>query len=613
MVDCCGFLSNVIYKAVDNTHGIFTAVFQVGNNIGLANDWVATIIASDSINGNIGIKSIPFNLLRETFVKRSFSIEWEVPILDTSINLSVRIRSPTLGSLSLRSGTVNITGIIPDPVVFHSFNINAVNPSYIENRVKIGLKYFIAGDGRCSAGQCGGETMQFFMQVKDADTKSVLGLFKQAIPLPDAFGDTINFDEIISPAPGEILVELFMWDINNIAMSETFSFFITKEAVPEPDPVPITNMIAQVLLNPKLENNTVSGTVELTTTNTFDPFFFNKTQTHFIQLKNISGQVIDLVPKDVIFSAQFQTKTVDFSLSAQGNKTIIIESFIWDSQKRAFSQIISKQVDEISVEPDPNTNMLLVTSQNFKIENNRVLGSVAIVATSDFNPFFNDLPLTLFTQIKNPSGEVLVLKPNSIFFNDTVREQNIDIDESAFDETKVTVELFVWDSLTRAFSNVVTFDLEVPEPPGADPNSFRQDFTIVEYKSTELGKSLFAQIQVTKLIEPPDNLINSFLQVKTQGGKVVNLENQEINVAGVNQFAIVYDIPDLNQPTATITIEHFLQTKEFIPLSDVIQVTRTIDVPVKPVPKDGDNFFSKIVGIWAGMTAGALMLSRGRN
>ena len=50
-------------------------------------------------------------------------------------------------------------------MVFHSFLINAVNPSYVDNRLKIGLKYFIAGKGRCSAGQCGGETMQFFVQV----------------------------------------------------------------------------------------------------------------------------------------------------------------------------------------------------------------------------------------------------------------------------------------------------------------------------------------------------------------------------------------------------------------------------------------------------------------
>jgi len=466
------------------------------------------------------------------------------------------------------------------------------------------LDYFIAGSGRCSTGTCADETFRFFAQIKDPITNTVLFIAELPKKLSDTgggFQGTVNFSNNITVTIPQIKVEFFMWDSANIEMSDLISELVDLEDIPPP----VTTIPDSPIMN---DATLVTPTeAQLNWTDGFDG------NSPILEYIIVVRETLSTIPPD----------TIKTKVPAPAN-SFLATGLTPDTHYFAFVKAINavgqsdpndigiKEFDTAKIdEPIPNETMTLITAQNFQILNDRVLGDIVITKSGTFDPFFNDLPLTVFTQIKNSVGQVLVLKQNTVSFNDSITEQIVNIDESAFSEPNLTIELIVSDSIGRFFASQVTLELIAPPPDEPDPNTFAQSFTVVEYKSTSLGKSLFAQIQVTKLLEPLDTNVKSFLQVRNADGLIINLESQDIDVAGSNAFAIVYDIPDLNNPTGNITVEHFIQTLDGIPLTPVIIQPAVIDQDTDIEPPE-DNFFSKIVGIFTGLTAASILLGKPR-
>lgn len=170
----------------------------------------------------------------------------------------------------------------------------------------------------------------------------------------------------------------------------------------------------------------------------------------------------------------------------------------------------------------------------------------------------------------------------------------------------------------------------IPPPPPEEFNGqeFTQSFTVVKYFTSSRGLELFVQMQVNRNRVLSLTNMTSTLQIKNQAGQVILIETQDLNIAGVNKFGIVYEIPDLRQATrdqgngesaatATITVQHFLTVPNNGPvLSNALSQTITVDAPPPTLPPpppstgDGDPLFSKIVGIFATVTAAALMASK---
>lgn len=167
-----------------------------------------------------------------------------------------------------------------------------------------------------------------------------------------------------------------------------------------------------------------------------------------------------------------------------------------------------------------------------------------------------------------------------------------------------------------------------PEPgpfPGPEPEynakEFSQSYTAVTYETKPTGLELFVQVQVSKNREIVPTIIKSYLQILNQARQTILIKDQDLNIAGVNKFAIVYEIPDLRQATRdygggeslatnNIFVQHFIQTKEFEPLAPAIEVAAFLGKPTPaPGPKQTDGLFSKIVGVFAAMTAGTIMFS----
>jgi len=112
----------------------------------------------------------------------------------------------------------------------------------------------------------------------------------------------------------------------------------------------------------------------------------------------------------------------------------------------------------------------MVTQQviNFNIINGRAVGSIKFVATNNFNPHYFNKPIVNIIQIKDPNGVKIldVVKQNTLNFTETERDEVINYDEDVKQNTRATIESFVWPGATQptAFSKMGSWDISETEP-----------------------------------------------------------------------------------------------------------------------------------------------------
>jgi hypothetical protein len=112
----------------------------------------------------------------------------------------------------------------------------------------------------------------------------------------------------------------------------------------------------------------------------------------------------------------------------------------------------------------------MVTQQviNFNIVNGRAVGSIRFVATNNFNPYYYNKEIINLVQFKTPNGVTLLVKENRLRFTETARDEIISYDESIQENTRITVESFVWEWMDKpagAFSNKYEIKISEKEPP----------------------------------------------------------------------------------------------------------------------------------------------------
>jgi len=115
-----------------------------------------------------------------------------------------------------------------------------------------------------------------------------------------------------------------------------------------------------------------------------------------------------------------------------------------------------------------NTNMVTQQVINFNIINGRAVGSIKFVATNNFNPYYYNKEIINLVQFKTPNGVTLLVKENRLRFTQTERDEIISYDENIQENTRITVESFVWEWIDKpagAFSNKYTIDISEKEPP----------------------------------------------------------------------------------------------------------------------------------------------------
>jgi len=92
-------------------------------------------------------------------------------------------------------------------------------------------------------------------------------------------------------------------------------------------------------------------------------------------------------------------------------------------------------------------NMISQSIGAFKLENNRVKGSIIYIAESSFNPYYYNKPLTSIVSIKDQSGRTVKLKTNNLNFTATERDETINIDEEVGELDAIKIEFLVWKSV----------------------------------------------------------------------------------------------------------------------------------------------------------------------
>jgi len=350
-------------------------------------------------------------------------------------------------------------------MTFNSFNINALNPKYTgiddhNSIIDITLKYFIAGQGRCSGGQCGGENMKFFMQIKDSNNND--HVFQKNVQI-SAFDGEVKFSETLPISDNRITVELFMWDQNNIAMSSKFPFFLDR-IVPIPPPPPTIINFSVVATFP--DNHTVLAVLD----------------------QNNHNDLANFLP---IAGVQIRSDATENSV------TKILSRFLNEIEAHRILDLPLPPLecedgfheengvcvpDDIPPTPPDQTitdKMVTQSIRAFQIveSENRIKGSIDYIATNEFNPFFFSKEIISIITLKDESGNDLILpKINSLFFFETERDETIFLDEDIGNTDKVKMEFFVWDSISNAIpfskkkSIIVTRGLPPPPDPPDDPN-----------------------------------------------------------------------------------------------------------------------------------------------
>jgi len=119
-------------------------------------------------------------------------------------------------------------------------------------------------------------------------------------------------------------------------------------------------------------------------------------------------------------------------------------------------------------------NMVMQQVINFNIINGRAVGSIKFVATNNFNPYYYNKNIVNIIQIKDPNGVVLLTKENRLNFTETERDEVINYDEDVKQNTRATIESFVWSSATTPtpFSKKFTIQISETEPPKPTTSGF---------------------------------------------------------------------------------------------------------------------------------------------
>ena len=213
---------------------------------------------------------------------------------------------------------------------------------------------------------------------------------------------------------------------------------------------------------------------------------------HNIELQNNVNQLIQAVESGNVLAPDYFTNNIAWVKTGAITQQAFLDSYYYLSNQgiihsASIEPIIEEPIIELpellpeaeaQIEPIPiitptindsiNTNMVTQQVINFNIINGRAVGSIKFVATNNFNPYYYNKEIINLVQFKTPNGATLLVKENRLRFTETERDEIISYDESVLENTRITVESFVWewtDKPAGAFSNMFSVKISEKEPP----------------------------------------------------------------------------------------------------------------------------------------------------
>jgi len=232
----------------------------------------------------------------------------------------------------------------------------------------------------------------------------------------------------------EIIVEAFVWNINNDAFSPVQAKILYNQITSEP--------VQTVPNAPSLTNvGFVNQTINLSWNNVTNATDYNlegksPSSSNFISLfGDITGTTLN-IPLTEIGSYQFRVR-------AKNNAGYSL-----------YSNIVGVSVSSDPVTVQPNTTMItLGFSDDFKMLNDIITGSILVTKTSSFDPYLDNQALTLWLKFIT-NGNV----QNITSINIQNASVSVPITKSIL-QPNVLIEAYVWDSALRSYSIVYTKSL----------------------------------------------------------------------------------------------------------------------------------------------------------
>ena len=178
-----------------------------------------------------------------------------------------------------------------------------------------------------------------------------------------------------------------------------------------------------------------------------------------LMLSDQVRQIINDINNNVIQVPNWFRNNIDWVQSGHINQ----QEFL-----TAYNYLVEQQITDAPItEPTLNDSITdnMVTQQviNFNIINGRAVGSIKFVATNNFNPYYYGKNIVNLVQFKTPNGVTLLVKENRLNFTKTERDEIISYDESVSENTRITVESYVWSSATTPTPFSKTFMIDITE------------------------------------------------------------------------------------------------------------------------------------------------------
>jgi len=206
-----------------------------------------------------------------------------------------------------------------------------------------------------------------------------------------------------------------------------------------------------------------------------------ETEQHNIVLQNNINQIIQALESGNVMAPDYFQNNIAWVKTGAITQQAFLDAYYYLSNQGIIhtAPIIEPEIileepellPEVSAEPDSTITDNMVTQQviNFNIVNGRAVGSIKFVATNNFNPFWYGKNIVNIIQFHSPNGVPILdtVKQNTLNFTETEREEIISYDEDVKQNTRVTVESFVWSSATTptAFSKMYSIEISEAEPP----------------------------------------------------------------------------------------------------------------------------------------------------
>ena len=210
---------------------------------------------------------------------------------------------------------------------------------------------------------------------------------------------------------------------------------------------------------------------------------------HNIELQNNVNQIINALESGNILFPDYFQNNIAWVKTGAITQQAFLDSYYYLSNQGIIHSAPTEPTEpiielpellpeaEAQLEPIPiitptvddsiNTNMVTQQLINFNIINGRAVGSIRFVATDNFNPFYYGKNIVNLVQFKTPNDVTLLVKENRLNFTETERDEVISYDESVSENTRITIESYVWSSAIQPtpFSNMFSVKISATEPP----------------------------------------------------------------------------------------------------------------------------------------------------